>query len=246
VNLVLFEPAEVERPLPRSDARARHILKVLRCPPGERFDVGLVNGPRGKAWIVEDDENQLVLSFEWAEAHAPPPPVHLAVGFPRPQTARDILRDATTFGVTTLSFVTTARSDPNYAGSSLWTSTEWRRHILTGAAQAFDTWVPEVDWSHDLAQTVAAWTAPDMPLVVLDVYGRHPHLAAYEPASPISPCALFIGPERGWDERDREVLHAANASFYSLGERVLRTENAVTAVLALLNAARARAGKSPR
>jgi hypothetical protein len=55
VNLILFAPAETTTPLPRTDPRALHILRVLRRQRGETFDCGLINGPRGKATVTALD-----------------------------------------------------------------------------------------------------------------------------------------------------------------------------------------------
>ena len=150
MNLVLFEPAELAAPLPLSDPRAQHILKVLRRAPGDTFVAGLVDGPLGAATLRSVDATSVSLDF--APTHQPPPlpPVALLVGLPRPQTARDLLRDATTLGVACIHFIATERADPNYATSSLWTSGEWRRHLLAGAAQACDTHLPAVTWTHSL------------------------------------------------------------------------------------------------
>ena len=47
--------------------------------------------------------------------------------------------------------------------------------------------------------------------------------------------ALLIGPEGGFDEADRAALRAHAGSFsLSLGPRILRTDTAVVAALALL------------
>ena len=65
MNIILFSPSEVELPLPRRDARARHILTVLRRQPGDQFDAGLINGPRGKATLVEVGPEALQLALAW-------------------------------------------------------------------------------------------------------------------------------------------------------------------------------------
>lgn len=242
MNIVLFEESEVAVPLPRSDFRAEHILRVLRRSVGDSFDVGVVNGPRGKASVETISADHLELSFSWAEPHAAPAPTALAVGFPRPQTARDILREATTLGATELSFVKTDRSDANYAKSSLWQSHEWRRHLTTGAAQAFDTYIPQTKWHETLRDSLSAWQSAGIQLIALDVYGEHPHLANWAPSTANQACALLIGPERGWDAEDRAVMKRADVAWFNLGQRVLRTETAVVAGLTLINAARARSG----
>lgn len=240
MNLVLFADHELTQPLPRNDPRARHILQVLRVPAGDTFDVGQLNGPRGKATLDKLTEATLELSFTWAAPHAPPPPTSLIIGLPRPQTARDVLRDATTLGATALHFVRTARSDPNYAASSLWQQGEWTRHVETGAAQAFDTFVPPVSWQHTLAEQLTA-TATVPVRLALDNYEATAPLATFDLPDAETAVTLFIGPERGWDEADRALFRAQGVPLLHLGSRVLRTETAVTAALALLNAARLRA-----
>lgn len=241
MNIVLFDPTEIEQPLPLTDERARHIQRVLRRGVGESFDVGLINGPRGRATVAQSETNNLRLTYEWLPAHPPPPTLTLHVGLPRPQTARDILRDATTLGVTRIRFVHCARSDPNYAASSLWTSGEWHRHLQTGAAQAFDTHLPVVDWDASLAESLATPLPANVTRWAADNYATDRTFAEIAVDRRSTPVALWIGPERGWDDADRAALDAAGVERRHLGARVLRTETAVVAVLSLVQAARQRA-----
>ena len=236
MNLVLFEPAELAAPLPLADPRAQHILKVLRRAPGDTFLAGLVDGPLGTATLLESGADGLRLAF--APSHEPPPlpPTTLLVGLPRPQTARDLLRDATTLGVACIHFVATERADPNYASASLWTSGEWRRHLLVGAAQACDTRLPSVTWTRTLASAIRALPAASASArLALDNYeAAVPLAAALSAAVPEAPgIVLALGPERGWGPADRAALRAAGFTLCSLGPRVLRLETAVVAALAL-------------
>jgi 16S rRNA (uracil1498-N3)-methyltransferase len=240
MNLVLFEPGELSAPLPRTDPRARHVLDVLRRSLGDTFDAGIVNGPLGKATLTGITDAELTLTF--IPTHEPPalPPVTLIIGLPRPQTARDILRDATTLGATRIHFVVTERADPNYATSTLWTSGEWRRHCLTGAAQAFDTRIPEVTWTHTLTSALAT-LPPISTRVALDNYEatgplRVCHLIGDKYSGLAGDLVLGFGPERGWGPVDRETLRAAGFTLAHLGTRVLRVETAVVAALAISRA----------
>lgn len=233
MNLVLFEPDELAAPLPAADPRAQHILKVLRRAPGDTFVAGLVNGPLGAATLVSAADGALALAFSPTHEPPPLPPITLLVGLPRPQTARDLLRDATTLGVSRIHFIATERADPNYAASTLWTSGEWRRHLLAGAAQACDTRLPEVVWTHTLASALAALPPPAAAArLALDNYEAAAPLSSALPAPP-APLALAFGPERGWGPADRAALRAAGFTLCSLGSRVLRLETAVTAALSL-------------
>jgi RsmE family RNA methyltransferase len=234
VNLILFEPAELARPLPHPDRRARHIIDVLRRQTGDSFDAGLVNGPRGKATLAAITADALHLTFAWGPPPPPPDPIMLLVGLPRPQTARDVLRDATTLGVAAIHFVRTEKSDASYAQSTLWSSGEWRRHLVAGAEQAFDPRIPEVTSGRALADVVATLPAAAARLA-LDHYESPSPLSGYTGPATL-PHVLALGGERGWSGRDRDVLRSGGFHFVHLGPRVLRTETAVIAALALLRA----------
>lgn len=232
VNLILFEPAETERPLVRTDRRAVHLLEVLRRQPGDTFDAGLVNGPRGKATLEAVSPDAITLRFSWAPDHPAPDPITLIVGLPRPQTARDILRDATTIGVAAIHFVRTEKGEANYAQSTLWSSGEWRRHLLTGAEQAFDTRIPEISHTQTLADLASA--LDPLPLrVALDNYESPARLGDLNLA-PGQKLIVAIGGERGWSATDRTTLRAHGFTFAHLGPRVLRTETAAVVALSIL------------
>ena len=200
---------------------------------GDTFDCGRINGPRGKATLAAVSATALTLDFAWEASSPPAPaPITLVLGLPRPQTARDILRDATTLGVTALHFVTTEKGDPNYGHSTLWSSGEWRRHLIIGAEQAFDTHLPVVSYGRPLSEVIAAIPLPAKRLV-LDNYES---LAALSTCTLTAhqPVVLAFGPERGWSAAERDLFRAQRFTFAHLGPRVLRAETAAVAAAALL------------
>lgn len=236
MNLILFEANELAAPLPRTDPRASHLLTVLRRREGDTFDAGMVNGPRGKGTLVAIGGGEVRLEFAWGKPPAPLPPISLCVGMSRPQTARDILRDATSLGVSEIHFVTTARSERSYAQSPLWHAGEWRRHLLVGAAQAFCTQLPRVSFDRTLAAVLENVPSTARRLA-LDNYEAGESLAAtsaLEKADASTEVAVAIGPERGWAMEDRAALRAAGFALVHLGERVLRTETACIAALTMI------------
>ena len=235
MNLILFTAAEIARPLPCDDRRAVHLLRVLRRREGDAFDAGLINGPRGKGTVIAISPEALTLSFVWGAEPPPLDPLILIVGLPRPQTARDILRDATSLGVAAIHFVVTEKGERSYAGSTLWTSDEWRRHLIAGAEQAFDTRLPEITHGRRLIEATAALPR-DATRLALDNYDASGPLSA-QPLS-AGAIALAFGPERGWSNAERTALRGAGFSFVHLGARVLRLETAVTAAVALMKAKR--------
>lgn len=235
VNIILFRPSEVELPLPRNDPRARHIVGVLRRQPGDTFDAGLINGPRGKGSVLSIEKDFLRLAFKWDESPpAQPEPLTLVVGLPRPQTARDLLREATSLGVTAMHFVRTEKGEVSYADSSLWHSTEWEECVINGAAQAFSTQLPTVTHGRPLSDVLTT-LPPDHVRLALDNYEASEALS-HAPLQAGSPAVLAVGSERGWSAGERELLRGQKFAFAHLGRRVLRTETACIAAIVLVRA----------
>jgi 16S rRNA (uracil1498-N3)-methyltransferase len=232
VNIVLFEPEETSRPLPLSDSRARHILDVLRFGAGDSFDAGRIDGPRGKATIASIDAGALHLEFVWGEAPPPLDPITLLQGLPRPQTARKVLEAATALGLAEMHFVTTDRGEPTYARSKLWTTHEWRRHLIEGASQAFSTRLPRVTSGQPLREAIEA-LPPGTVRLALDNYESP---LRFSEVAATAPTVLALGPERGWSAPERHLLRDSGFQLVHLGERVLRVETACVASIALLKA----------
>lgn len=234
MNRILLEEQASAYKLDSRDPRFEHVRGVLRMRVGDSFDVGVINGPAGKARVEALDKDSLSISVDWGSPPPPPPPVDLIVGMCRPATARKILATVPTLGVMRVIFVPSSRSDPAYRKSSLWESGEWRARLIEGVEQAFDTHLPELILPESLEEGLQLVAGVDKRLA-LDVY------EAKEPLSkcalgPDEPVALAIGPERGWSGRDRRLLREAGFTMVSLSERVLRIETAVVAGLTLLHA----------
>jgi len=137
-------------------------------------------------------------------------------------------------GVAALHFVTTEKGEANYAKSTLWSSGEWRQLLLTGAAQAFDTRLPEVRHGRTLADAIAALRA-DSRRIALDNYEAPGALGRLE-FSADRPVVVAIGPERGWSSSERDRLRAGRFDLAHLGARVLRVETAAIAALSIIRA----------
>jgi RsmE family RNA methyltransferase len=234
LNLILFEHAEISVPLARSDRRAIHLLEVLRRIKGASFDAGIINGPRGKGVLTDITEVSLSLSFSWDAEPTLSDPLTLVIGMPRPQTARTILREVAALGVSAVHFVSTQKGDANYAQSTLWSGGEWRRHLVSGAEQAFCTRLPEVTFNRSMIDTISALQTSGTSRIALDNYESPVPLTCLDFSEPA--VTLAIGPERGWSNAERESLRQNGFALAHLGSRVLRTETACIAAIVLVKA----------
>lgn len=232
MNLILFEPHELDTPLIWSDPRAEHITQILHLGVGDEFAAGVIEGAIGKARITSMHEGMMSLAFEWGGTPPPLPAITLIVGLPRPPTARKVLNEVTSLGVGAMHFVLTELGEKNYAQSPLWSSGEWRRHAINGAQQAVDTHLPEVTCARRLSEVIAS----------LPTGGARIALDNYEASAPLHdlplqpPVTLAIGSERGWSPRELQTLRDNGFELAHLGQRVLRVETASVAAVAIVRA----------
>ena len=105
MNIILFEKHELDSPFRRDDQRVIHVLEVLRRQVGDSTDVGLADGPRGKAILKTLSDEEVTFEFVWGEEPEVLLPIDLIVGLSRPQTCRKILQEATSLGVRRIFFL---------------------------------------------------------------------------------------------------------------------------------------------
>jgi len=228
MNIVLFEPGEWTHPLPADDARAVHLLEILKLSPGDQFAAGEVGAQVGTLAFQGFQGKDLIFSHpEWT---TPPPPfsrVRLLIGTPRPPTARRLLKDLTTMGAAELHFAATDLGDKSYLQSTLWDG-EFRKNLKEGAAQTRSTLLPRVERHPSLRKALVAIDAEGPSTRVwFDEGGpswdQH---AAHDAAEGGGVLWLALGPERGWSAPERALLADQGWSLAGLGPRVLRTETA--------------------
>lgn len=232
MNRILFRNAEEAQTLSKQDPRLEHVRGVLRMGVGDTFDVGIENGPVGKAKLVSVGDKAAQISVTWGERPPLPPDVTAMVGLSRPQTMRKILLWGATQGIRRFCVFPAARTDPAYESSRLWKEGNYRIYLREGAEQAFDTFIPEVTRVDGIEAAVAG-----IPGVAarycLDHYEAAKRLSRVEEIEP--PVAFAIGPERGWAPRDRAIMREGGFELVSLNKRILRVESAFSLGLVLIH-----------
>jgi RsmE family RNA methyltransferase len=243
VNLILFEPPELGKPLPRRDGRTIHLLKVLHKKTGDCFDAGILGGCRGMGRIEKIGlDGSILFSLKVDEEPPPRLPLRVAVGFPRPIQLRRLLRDLSNLGVAAVDLLGTELGEKSYRDTKLLSDGGAKEALIEGAIQSRDTTIPalSVYASLDAWLRERPWdkrpsgSSRTFPLLVAADNVRPEGALARLPPTHGS-LTLAVGAERGWSDRERDALEEAGFLRLSLGERALRTETAcvAAAVLAL-------------
>jgi 16S rRNA (uracil1498-N3)-methyltransferase len=227
VEVALCEGARVVLSAPQ----AHYLRHVMRAHAGDR--VRLFNGCDGE-WLARIDEAgrcdcTLVCERRTAEQKAD---CDLWLVFaPIKKTPADYLaQKATELGVSVLQPVYTRRTIVHRLNTE-----RMRANAIEAAEQSGRLTVPEIREPLDLARLLANWPR-DRELLFCDETGGPPILEALSRSSAGS-WAVLTGPEGGFDESERTMIHAHPATVpASLGARILRADTAALAALAVWQA----------
>ncbi len=233
MNMILFDSLHEHSPgtflILRGDHRAEHIIKVLRLHPGDSFSMGMVNGPSGAAEIQSIEDG--TVRFTWRPEHPciEPHRAVLLVGAVRPICMKRILREAVSLGVSEIWVTGTDLGEKSYLGATIWKDERYRSFLLDGAQQAAASYIPDVKLFPRVDEAVRECGGSRLFLDIGEGSERIPDI---EMSS--LPVVLAVGSERGWSSRERSLFLRSGWKSARLGSRILRTETACSAGIAVL------------
>ena len=234
MNVILFEQHETGSPLPRRDERTIHLLKVLHKKTGDTFDAGVFNGGLCTGIIEKiDSDGSLVFSLGSQSPALPRLPIRVGVGFPRPIQIRRLLRDLSSLGVEAVDLFGTELGEKSYRDTKLLADGGAKAALIEGAAQSRDTTIPKLSTFTRLDDWLQSGFNPGGQALLIAADNVRPQGVMSQTARTKRPVVLAIGPERGWSDRERDMLEAAGFVRLSLGRRALRTETACVAATVL-------------
>jgi len=234
VNLLLLEAADfvaADRVILR-DRRLTHIQEVHRAEAGECLRVGLLGGQMGRGHLLRLTPGEAELRIELQQAPPAKLPVTLLLALPRPKMLRRVLQTVASMGVPRLVLLNSYRVEKSFWQTPFLEAQAIREQLLLGLEQARDTVLPEVI----IEKRFKPFVEDRLPQLVAGTRGLVGHPGEY-PACPralTEPVTLAIGPEGGWIPYEVEKLTEAGLQPVQLGERILRVETAVSALLARL------------
>ncbi len=244
MNICLFTPQEIQKPLSLKDERAQHIIKILHKKESESFSAGIINGCSGIATItaINTQTGELEFSFTPTGNGKPLYPLEMIVGFPRPIQLKRLLRDMAGLGVRRIYLTATELGEKSYLNSELATPEAGKKMLLEGTIQAAGTHVPDLYIYSSLCECLTAVKKNNADSLCAVLENARPNAGINDfikeqIKSPISDnfkAVAAIGSERGWTQKELELFDKFGYSRLSMGIRVLRTETAATVAASLL------------
>lgn len=234
MNLLLLEEGDFVAPghaLLRG-RRLKHLQDVHRAEAGDSLRVGLLGGAmgEGRLTVLEADHAELQVSLD-----QPPPaklPLTLLLALPRPKMLRRVLQTVATMGVPRLVLLNSYRVEKSFWQTPFLEPAAIREQLILGLEQGRDTVLPEVV----IEKRFKPFVEDRLPALAAGTRALVGHPGPWPdcPRAVEGPVTLAIGPEGGWIPYEVEKLQAAGFEAVQLGERILRVETAVTALLARL------------
>ena len=230
VEVPLRVGAEVALP----EGVVAHLARVLRLGVGDECVLFNGDGCDYRARIARMGKREASAEVVDATAVERESPLRITLlqGIARGEKMDWILQKATELGVTRILPVGSERSevklDAQRADKRL---AHWRGIVVAACEQSGRARLPEVLAPQSLAAAAASAGGRGF---LLDPFAD----AALSTLSGDAPgaCTLAVGPEGGWSPRDRSQLADAGFEGLRLGPRVLRTETAGIAAIAILQA----------
>jgi RsmE family RNA methyltransferase len=234
VNLLLLEEADfisADRVILR-DRRLKHMQEVHRSEVGDSLRVGRVGGLLGSAELLRLEPREAELSVAFDREPPAKLPLTLVLALPRPKMLRRVFQTIATMGVPKVILVNSYRVEKSFWQTPFLEPASIREQLILGLEQARDSVLPEIV----IEKRFKPFVEDRLPAIVDGTLGLVGHPGDF-PACPRAveqPVTLAIGPEGGWIPYEIELLRASGLNPVQLGERILRVETAVTALLARL------------
>lgn len=239
MNLILLFPEDFVDPEVVDHARVlltgrrlAHVTEVHRASVGQELVVGVAGGRIGRGAITRLDTEALEMRVTLERDPPVPPALTLVLALPRPKVLNRVIAGAVSQGVKRIVLVNAWRVEKSYWKSPRVAEENLRAQAILGLEQARDTILPTIE----LRRFFRKFVEDELPAIAKDTLALAAHPGAEQecPRNVEHPVTLAIGPEGGFIAAEIESLERAGFTQVSIGERILRVETAVAALIGRL------------
>ena len=233
MNLILLKHEDFYRSAPHivriKGRRLEHARKVFKASKGDELTVGLLNGNMGSGIVSSITKESMEMTVSLDSPPPPPLPVTLVLALPRPKMMNRILQAVSSMGVKQIYIINSWRVEKSFWDSPKLEDEAMREQLILGLEQGKDTILPEIH----MRRLFKPFVREELPKIIKDSLPLVAHPIADEPF-PLQvqgQVTLAVGPEGGFISREIETFEEIGFKRVTLGERILRVETAVPALL---------------
>ena len=233
MNIVLLKSGSIHNN--RSIIKGRqhlHLSRVLKVGVGSTFRVGQINGLIGDAMVTSIDDDSTAIELSLTDNPPPPLPLGLILALPRPKMLKRVLQSMASMGLKSVYIINAYKVEKSYWQSKFLEPEKIMEQLILGLEQSCDTWMPEISLHQSFKQfieyKIGDIVCPEFNFVA------HPNGSVSCPIDLSAESLIAVGPEGGFTPYEIQKFEENGFRSVTLGPRILRVENAVTAILARL------------
>lgn len=220
--------------------RVEHIRNILKLKNGDDCKAGLLDKGCVNGRINSVSSSQVVVDLELANMEKAPEkmPLTLFIAMQRPNTLKKVIHCAVTMGVEKICFFGSYKVEKSYWQSSVLTDKNFQFELDLALEQCKDPIVPEIIFCRyfkDFTENILIPFAAEKPVFIAHPAGRANNVSSVLAGANTAGCGLVVGPEGGFTDYEVGRLQETGVHLLSLGDRVLRTEFALAALLEIFN-----------
>lgn len=214
---------------------ARHISQVLRLRPGTVIEVAAADGRIGLARIVQTDHECVTATVESLRTGGAEPPVSLilAQGLPKADKMEFIIQKAVELGIGGIAPMICEHSVVRYDAQKAAARIErWQTIAREAAKQSKRDTIPVIAPIRPLKQVLQE--CPGDTTILMLYEGKTPLGLRQALQPPTASYLLLVGPEGGFSREEVDLCWQCGGRSVTLGPRILRTETASLAAVAII------------
>lgn len=212
--------------------RLAHVASVHCAAVGRELVVGEAGGKLGLGVITRLDQQALEMDVLFDTAPPPPLALNLILALPRPKVLNRVIASVTSLGIKRIDLINAWKVEKSYWQSPRLSEENLVLQQILGLEQARDTILPVIR-VHRFFRAFVEEALPALAAGTLAL-AAHPGAGRECPRQVSGPVSLAVGPEGGFIDAELEALERAGFLAVSIGERALRVETAVAALVARL------------
>jgi 16S rRNA (uracil1498-N3)-methyltransferase len=210
---------------------SHHLIRVLRLGVGDRVTLFDGRGGEypGEISAIGKKQVHVTTGLHLPEERESPLHIHLGIAVSRGERMDWVVQKSTELGVSAITPLSSEHSGVRLTGDRADKKILHWQHIATSACEQCGRNRPPVVHPLQALEHWLASTAAEQRFVL------HPGAEPFDGArTPPASVTLLVGPEGGLSEHEVETARRAGYTALRLGPRVLRTETAPLAAIAIL------------
>ncbi|WP_370980387.1 16S rRNA (uracil(1498)-N(3))-methyltransferase [Agaribacterium sp. ZY112] len=215
------------------EAPSHHLIKVLRMAVGRSLILFNGQGGHYDAEIIASTKKYATVKItQWHQQdNESPLNTTLAIGLSRGERFDLVLQKATELGVTSIQPMFTERTEVKLSGDRLNKKfLSWQKIIIAACEQSGRNILPTLKSPIHIQDYFTQERDQQQLKLVL----HHRNSSRFSELEKTDDICLLIGPEGGLSQDEIDLAHKHDFKNLSLGPRVLRTETAPLAALAIM------------